>query len=132
MKVQDYFKDVFSYAYGVEDWVKKYFKSVGYNSQYTFVADFAMADWRNDVNAVKDTYKNVKKGWLSNYKAFTEVVMSINLLSWANDKLREQGFEDREKWIEFYGELYYQARDDFYNKYTDNEEACDYFFKCTD
>lgn len=34
--------------------------------------------------------------------------------------------------VEFYSELYYQAIDDFYNKYEDNEAACDYFFKCTD
>lgn len=132
MKVQDYFKSVKSYAFGVEDWVRKYFKEVGFEPKYTFVSDLAMVDWSGDAKKVKEVYLNIKKEWLSNYKAFTEVVMSVNMLSWANDKLLEQGFDDREEWIRFYSELYYQAVEDFYGKYTGNEEACDYFFKCTD
>ena len=132
MKVQEYFNDVFNYAYGVEEWIKKYFKSVNYEIEYTFASDLALVDWYGKQEDVKETYQRIKNNWIDDYKAFTEAVMCINMLSWANDQLIKQGFDDREEWVEFYSELYYQARDDFYNKYENNEESCDYFFKTTD
>ena len=132
MVIQDYFDNVFSYAFGVEKWIKDYFNEVGFNSEYTFASDLAMVDWYEDKDEVKKTYNTIKNNWITSYKAFTEVVMCINLLSWANDKLKQQGFDDRDKWVDFYSELYYKARDDFYEKWGDNDEACSYFFTCTD
>lgn len=132
MKVQEYFNDVFSYAYGIEEWIKKHFKSVNYKIEYTFASDLAIVDWYGKKEEVNESYNRIKKSWIDDYKAFTEFVMCINMLSWANEQLIKQGFDDREEWVEFYSELYYQARDDFYEKYEDNEEACDYFFRTTD
>ena len=131
MKVQEYFNNVFAYAYGVEKWIKDYFKSVGFEPKYTFASDLAIADWLGK-DAVKDTYQRIKEDWIEDYRAFTEAVMEINMLSWANDQLINQGFEGREEWVTFYSDLYYQARNDFYEKYEGNEEACDYFFRTTD
>jgi len=74
----------------------------------------------------------VKREWIKDYKAFTEVVMALNLLSWANVQLKEQGIEGREDFINLYSDMYYQARDDFYKEWEGNEEATSYFFHTTD
>lgn len=129
MKVQQSFQNVFSYAYGVENWVNN---SLPLGPlKYTFASDFAMADWYG-ADEVKDTYSRVKKSWIDNYKAFTEVVIALNMLSWANDALRKQGFDGRDEFIRLYADLYYRARSDFYAKYENDRAACDYFFEMTD
>lgn len=129
MRLQDYFKNVFSYAAGMEEWVcKALFQE---KMTYTFVQDFAIADWYGEKD-VKETYERVKKEWLSDYKAFTEVVVSLNMLAWAHDQLRKQGIDGRDDVITLYNTMYYQSKDDFYDKYTGNEEACHYFFIKTD
>lgn len=129
MTVQQGFQNVFSYAAGVEKWVND---SLPLGPlKFTFASDFAIADWYGEED-VEDTYKRVKESWLCDYKAFTEVVIALNMLSWANDALRKQGFDGREKFISLYANLYYRARDDFYERYTGNDEATDYFFEMTD
>ena len=128
MKVQQKFQNVFSYAYGVEEWVNK---SLPNPLEYTFVSDFAIADWFSEED-VLDTYRRVKEQWLDDYMAFTEVVVAVNMLSWANDALIRQGFDDRERFVKLYSDLYYTARKDFYDKYEGNEEACNHFFEMTD
>ena len=129
MRVQEGFKNVFSYAAGLEEWVnKQLFKGP---LKMTFVSDFAIADWFG-TDAVKETYTRVKDEWLSDYKAFTEVVISLNMLSWANAALTEQGYDGREEIGRLYADMYYQARQDFYDKWENDREACDHFFDMTD
>lgn len=129
MTVKEKFQSVLSYAAGLEDWVNN---SLPLGPlKYTFVADFAIADWYSE-DSVKDTYEQVKREWLSNYKAFTEVVIALNMLSFANDALMKQGFEGRMPFIKLYASLYYKAQDDFYEEYRGNEVACDYFYQMTD
>ena len=129
MVIQQGFQNVFSYSAGVEKWVND---SLPLGPlKYTFASDFAIADWFGK-NEVEHTYKRVKESWLNDYKAFTEVVIALNMLSWANDALRKQGFDGREEFITLYSTLYFQARDDFYEKHGNNREACDYFFEMTD
>ncbi len=129
MRLQENFRNVLTYAAGVENWVNQHLP-LG-PLQYTFAADFAIADWCGK-DDVLDTYKRVKDEWLSDYKAFTEVVIALNMLSWANAALKNQGFDGREEFIELYASLYHQAVRDFYDKYDGNTEACDYFFEMTD
>lgn len=129
MKLHDGFATVFSYAAGMEDWVNK---SLPLGPlKYTFASDFAIADWYGK-DDVEDTYKRVKEQWLGDYKAFTEVVIALNMLSWAHAALKEQGFDGRDEYIQLYSNLYYRSRDDFYEKYEGHQEACDYFFEMTD
>ena len=129
MKLQENFQNVLSYAAGMENWVNQQLP-LG-PLQYTFVADFAIADWLGE-DSVKETYERVKEAWLSNYKAFTEVVIALNMLSWAHAALKHQGIDGRDQFIDLYADLYHQAFSDFYAEYTDNSEACDYFFEMTD
>ena len=99
--------------------------------QYSFANDFAIADWRG-VSAVKDTYRVAITEHSDNYKALTEIVITLNLLSWAHDKLRKQGYDGREKFIALYVELYYKAKDHFYNVFAENDEAKRWFWEMTD
>ena len=124
------FKNAMTYAAGMENWVNN--SLPGGKLKYTFVSDFARIDWLMGKQGVLDTYKLIKKSWLDNYKAWTEVVIAVNMLAWAHDNLRKQGYAGREPFIELYSDLYYEAKDAFYEKYTGDEEKCHYFFQMTD
>ena len=119
------FKNAMTYAAGMEKWVNKTLP--GGKLKYTFVSDFARIDWMFGKQGVLDTYQSIKNSWLDNYKAWTEVVIAVNMLAWAHDNLREQGYAGREPFIELYSDLYYKAKDAFYEKYTGDEEKCHYF-----
>lgn len=129
MKLHQGFSNVLSYAAGMEEWVNRQLP-LG-PLKFTFASDFAIADWC-DKESVEETYERVKNEWLSDYKAFTEVVIALNMLSWAHNALDGQGFDGRDEFIRLYAELYHRARYDFYEKYDGNEEACKYFFEMTD
>ena len=130
--VYNSFKNPFTYAAGIEEWCTDfYYNASGNKLNYTFCADFAIADWIGE-DAVRETFKRVIESWGDDYKAFTEIALAINLLSWANYQLIQQGITDREKWVDFYSELYYDAKGEFYTKYDGNDEATEYFFNMTD
>lgn len=114
----------------MEQWVNK--SLFGEPLQYTFVNDFAIADWIGGRSGVMDTYRRVKESWLDNYKAWTEVVIAVNMLAWAHNNLKEQGYEGRDAFIELYSDLYHQAMTDFYDRYEGDQEKCHYFFQMTD
>lgn len=129
MELKQNFSNVFSYAAGMEDWVNK---SLPYGPlRYTFVSDFSIADWYG-VDGVKETYERVKAEWLDNVEAFTEVVIALNMLSWAHDTLKQQGIDERDDFICLYSDLYLRAKDDFYDRHGSDDDACDYFFRMTD
>ena len=127
--LRESFKNVFTYSAGMEDWCKKAYQ--GGELEYTFVSDFAIADWYG-AKDVKETYNRVIKEWGKDYKAMTEIVVALNLLSWAHNQLREQGIGCRDEFIELYSNLYYMAKDFFYDTFKDNEKAQHYFFEMTD
>jgi hypothetical protein len=132
MKIQDKFKTSIQFADFLEKWVRKYFDRVGYDMKYTFVKDLVLAECTTGEEGVMSTYNTLKKNYKNDYKALTELVMAINMLSWANDSLSRANFDGREGWINFYSNLYYESMNYFYDIYTGNKEACDYFFQTTD
>jgi hypothetical protein len=129
--------DVFHYAAAMEATFEKHFLSLsGYQRFTTFAGDLAIAECYGD-NAILDTFDRVCESWLSDYKFFTEFVLTLNWLSWF-----WAGYNDRELSI-LYGDLFYEAEDMFYDRYRVNdgdsadvvakkEEATDYFFNTTD
>ena len=129
MKLEQAFKNVAAYAAGMETWVKHSYSG---ELEYSFTSDFAVADWISGVKGVVETYQRVKDEWLDNYKAFTEVVISLNMLCWAHNRLKKQNIDDRDTFIELYSNMYHQAVIDFYDHYDDNEEARSYFYHMTD
>lgn len=131
MKVQQKFRNVSSYASGVQQWCNNAYAESGLDLKYTFAQDFAIADWFG-VKNVRETYARVKKEWLDDYRAFTEVAIALNLLAWANNQLKRQGIDGRDEFIMLYSEMYHEATDDFYERYREDENAKDYFFEMTD
>lgn len=132
MKTTEFFSNGLSYVSGVEKWCQDFYRKIsGKELEFTFCKDFAIADWAG-LNEVSETYNRVKRDWLSDYKAFTEVAISLNLLAWANNQLMQQGLEDREPTMNLYSGLYYKAMEDFYAAYEGNDEAETYFFEMTD
>lgn len=129
MKLNEFFKNVFTYGASAEKWVNNF---IGRKLGHTFVNDFAVADWSGGTKAVKQTLKSIHKTWGKDYKAMTDVVIALNNLAWFNDQLKRQGFEGRENYIDFYSDLYFEERDWFYKHFKDNEEAQSYFYEMTD
>ena len=70
MKITNFFKNVFSYAAGMEKWCKDFYgETSGNKLQFTFCADFPIADWYGE-NELKESYKRIKEDWINDYKAF--------------------------------------------------------------
>lgn len=126
--VQSTFKNVLTYSTSMEQWCRDAYPGT---LEYTFTNDFAIGDWYGE-EGVRDTYKRVKESWLDDYKAWTEVVIALNLLAWAHDQLKRHGIDDRDRFIKLYSELYEEASDEFYKKYENNKEACHYYYEMTD
>lgn len=124
------FKNVLTYAAGMETWVNNNLH--GNPLKYSFARDFAIADWMSGKAGVLETYRRVKNSWIGDYKAFTEVVLALNMLSWAHNQLKKQGYVERDTFIDLYSDLYKQSMADFYEKYEGDEEKCNYFFQMTD
>ena len=124
------FENVTIYAASMEQWVNDNFG--GGHLHYTFVGDFAIADWVGGKDEVINTYKRIKDDWINDYKAFTEVVIALNMLAWAHLQLKKQDISGRDPFITLYSTLYNQAVSDFYEKYGKEEDKCDYFYQMTD
>ncbi len=123
-RLNEGFKNVFTYAAGMENWVNS---RLFYGPlKYTFVNDFAVADWCSGINGVKETYNRVKKEWLKDHKAWTAVVISVNNLAFAHKQRKIQGFAEREPFIELYSDLYEQAKQEFFAIHGDDQEKIEF------
>ena len=93
----------------------------------TFWGDFKVAI-PFGIKAIKDTYKRALyavKMIDKDYKIFTELVIALNHLSWEMHEFGEYTLSD------LFSDLYYKARDEFYKTFSENEEACYYFYEIT-
>lgn len=101
----------------------------GYKKLTTFYIDLSVAEFFGD-DPVMETYDKICKDWIGDYKYFTEFVMCLNYKAW------EHNDRHNYKLSSLYSELYYEARDLFYDHYNGDdpksEEARDYFFETTD
>ena len=128
-RLTDGFKNVMTYSAGMEAWVNN---NLPTPLKYSFARDFSIADWVEGTKGVLSTYNEVKKNWLGNFKAFTDATVAINMLAWAHQQLKKQGFDGRDEFINLYSDLYHQATRDFYERYENDETARMYFFNMTD
>jgi hypothetical protein len=95
----------------------------GYKPITTFWQDFTVADCFGDT-AVRDTYDRAMKGWKSDYKYLTELVMVLNHKCWVH---HDKGNKILEK---TYLELYEEA--DAYALDTLKGKELSYFIRTTD
>jgi hypothetical protein len=133
MRVQQHFKNVFTYSEVVDTWVKNAYKSVcGREISYAFAYDFAICDFLGDKAEAKNTYKNCVNNNKEDYKAMTELYVCLMYLAYAESQLTDQGFEDREEWGVLFQNLAEKVYDKFYQLFKGNKEACQHFFDWTD
>ena len=131
--LQQKFKNAMQYSKGVDGWCKAlYNEMTDCTLSESFCAQFALVDWDDDLDLLQTFYGIVKEKYLKDYKKFTEIVISINLLKWANDRFVIDGLPEREKFTKFYKELYYVARSDYYRFYRGCQEECDYLYSMSD
>jgi len=96
----------------------------GYKPLTTCYDDLSIAECFG-LEAIKDTIKVLKKEFENNYKYETELVMALNWKIW-------QWYQTNEPLARFYNKLWEEYDAFIIDKYEDNEEAIEYFFKTTD
>lgn len=74
----------------------------GYKQITTFFEDFGIAEHFGK-SAIMDTYTRAFKGWKSNYKYLTELVMVLNWKSWEH--------QNNQSLCALYADLYYKTHE---------------------
>lgn len=101
-----------------------------YKRKYTFTSDLSIAEWflpKEGIAATFDTIKRCLKDWCYNsHEAFAELIISVNLKAW------EHAARNNEDWARWYSEMYLILKELYFDHYTDNEEAIDYYFDYVD
>lgn len=138
--------NVMAAAANWQHWYENFCKNEsfsGIESITTFMSDFTIADFYG-LKSVKETYERVEKNWLSDYKFWTELCCVLchksNMWYGSEDKpdyywVDDDGYLKHPVNLEMsklYSDLYYKAKDLFYEKYGEDKEACEYFFNVTD
>ena len=132
--------NIFQYAFMCEEnWKQNMSEMTDYEPFTTFFSDLSIAEACEGLKGVKETYYNVVKHWLNDYKYFTEFVVCLNHKSWEMDARIKQrqtwefiSAENLDKLMRLYADLYEKAVEAFHKKYEGNEEAESYFFNVTD
>lgn len=134
--------NVFEYAAITEkNWELNLADMSGYERKYTFYADFGIAEfcevYKDDPNAVKETFKRVKESWGKDIKAMTEVVMVLNHKIWAfygnvDSKYLNCSEEWRVHFMEVYQSLYEECVAFIDKEFANDTDALSYYFEVTD
>jgi len=123
--------NIFQYAASEEAMFERILEDngFGYKRITTFYSDLSIAECYGE-RSVKETFNDVCKNWIGDYKYFTEFVMCLNYKSW---EMYSKGKEGLSK---LYAELYYLGKDKFYNYYGESGKndkiALDYYFNTMD
>ena len=138
--------NVFQYSTTTEaNWKANLAEMTAWEPQYTFYSDFAIAEfcetYMHDRGAVVETYNNVIKSWGSDYKALTEIIMVLNHKIWAFFGKENVGVDAKYLGVSkemgnniarVYNKLWEDAKEEFFKRFKDNEEALDYYYEVTD
>lgn len=103
----------------------------------TFYSDLSIGEYVDGVDGVKETYCNVCKYWIGDYKYFTEFIMCLNHKSWAHYKNVDgqrinMKKEDALVLSKLYSDLYYRAKDLYEEHYKNDKAALRYFYEVMD
>ena len=124
-------KNVFNYA----AWCEHNFErnlADRYERQTTFTSDFSIAEWCESVEqgAVLDTFKRAVTGWKDNITYFAELVIVLNM------KCLEHHARNNHGWVELYSDLYYFAKDLYFDWFDEenekHDEAINYYYDYVD
>ncbi|MDY5968650.1 MAG: hypothetical protein SPJ13_01340 [Bacteroidales bacterium] len=118
-------KNIFTHAAQQQALFNEQVSGNGYKPFTTFYSDLTIADVFG-MKAVKDTYKRVCKSWLDNYKYFAEFIMALNIKCWY---WYQNGNQDLSL---LYHDLYYDAKNKYFDTHTENKEAISYYYDNVD
>ena len=134
--------DVFQYSAITEkNWEANLADMSDYKRKYTFYADFGIAEYcevyKNDKNAVEDTYKRVEESWGKSIEAITEVVMVLNHKIWSFYGHVDSSYlgcseEWREHFQSVYQSLYEKCVAYIEKTYANDTNALSYYYQVTD
>lgn len=134
--------NVYQYSNLVEqNWVANLGDMTDFRPKFTFYSDFAIAEfcevYMRDTNAVKKTFNNLRRYWLSDIKAATEIALVLNHKSWAFHAKVDSHYlgcseEWRKKFIELYTKLYYEWDGLVTKKFANDKSAMSYYYRVLD
>ena len=130
--LQQSFTNVLTYAAGMQKWVTDLFSMGGHTINYTFAQDFAIADWMSGLDGVRETMQRIRSTWQNDYKAYAQAIASLSAMRDAHYRLKEQGIDGRDTFIDGYDDIYADETDHFYDIYANDSLAKDYLFELTD
>ena len=107
---------------------------MGYERISTFYGDLSIAEFLGE-DSIRDTYKRVMNEWMGNVKYITEFIMCLNHKIWelyeGNQLLGwSKGYANAI--ARLYNELWEDAEQKFFDRYQNDSEAMDYYYRVMD
>lgn len=99
-----------------------------YSRKTTFTADFSIAEWCEQIEpgAVLDTTRRCFVEWHTNIEFFAALVIVLNMKSW------EHFQRGNTCWSSLYADLYYLAKELYFDWFEGNKKAMDYYYDYVD
>lgn len=122
------FGNPFQYAAICERRFEQQTAETGYQRISTFSHDLSIAEWmeaRGHKGQIAGTYRDVLKEWHGNYKMFAEFILALNYKAW-------DWYTINDDFSRLYSEFYDMARERYFARFNENEEAIDYYYNVVD
>lgn len=119
------YPNVFAYAASCERNFERNLRS-DYSRKTTFFSDFSIAEWCGGKDGVIDTFQRAINDWKSNIEYFAELILCVNIKAWEHFDNGNSGYAD------LYSNLYYIAKDAYFDTFKGNEEAMQYYYDFID
>lgn len=97
---------------------------------YTFTCDMSIAEWFLPIEGIAATYDTIERELIDwcydDYEAFAELIISVNLKAW------EHAARHNETWAMWYSDMYFAVKDLYFEHFTGNDDAINYYFDYVD
>ena len=118
---------VFAYA----RWTEMNFEAnlrEDYERKTTFTSDLSIAEWceRVERGATLDTMKRCLLSWHTDKVYFAELVIATNMKSW------EHHSRGNMEWSRLYADLYYLAKELYFDWFAEDKDAINYYYDYVD
>lgn len=98
--------------------------------KYTFTSDMSIAEWFLPTEGIDATYDTIERELIDwcydSHEAFAELIISVNL------KACEHAARHNETWAMWYSDMYLAVKDLYFDHFTGNEDAINYYYDYVD
>lgn len=102
----------------------------GTERKFTFTSDMSIAEWFLPIEGIAAAYDTIERELIDwcydDYEAFAELIISIWLKGW------EHAARHNETWAMWYSDMYLAVKDLYFDHFTGNEDAINYYFDYVD